>query len=277
MNGTAPARLLSLVLLVSCSGGIGPTRAELEGRLGESIPPSWEIRSFAVEASENLGTTVEPLVKSRFKAEVQLREDTYTVGHITDDISFLKPVGKKGERREVYGVAGSVQKAGSWQTVFDFENDLFYDSGFLLDSSSERMIVIGSPEETAFLEQKAAIEKAAIEKRSNVIVAVLTADRSFTGIRGSGPFTRVQFKIRFQSFDQASGVVKAEMSWNASGVPDLFEGLLVGDTLTLTKHPRSGEDREITYTFALADSGVRLEGQSGPRDWTGEPITINLD
>lgn len=152
------------------------------------LPHPWTVSSFAVEASENVGTKVEPLVKNRFKAKLLLNEETFYKGHQEGDIILLRAAVAKGERRELYGVATSVQKAGSWQTAFEFENNPFTDTGNARSSYPGRSIVIGSPEEAALRAQEAEAdrqrelaEKAAAEQRRNLVAVALSSGRTFSG------------------------------------------------------------------------------------------------
>lgn len=60
------------LLLVACSGGPGPDHDELEAELVAShLPASWTLESLDITVQENMGTEVEPVVASRFSAEVE--------------------------------------------------------------------------------------------------------------------------------------------------------------------------------------------------------------
>lgn len=281
MKKPAIIRILPFVFLAACSDGMGPSRAELEGQLALRLPHQLEMGSFSVEASENIGTKVEPLIKSRFKAEVRLKEDTFERDHQEGEVAFLRPAAKKGERRELYGIASAVQKAGSWQIIFDFENSrLFDDAGNPLGSFTGRVIVIGSSEEKDFRKEQAEAAKqaelaakAVVQARLDVITAALTSGRVYAGEQKTGTNsmtpTILRFQVRFLSFDKASGRVTAENRWfdsktGALKAPNHVEGLLVGDSLRLTERVRNGEngqDFSISYSFALAATGDRLDGK----------------
>src|SRR4051794_25717940 len=57
-------------VLIGCEGKSGgPTSKELRNRLAVELPGYVRTSSFNVEASQNIGSEVEPVFKSRFKAE----------------------------------------------------------------------------------------------------------------------------------------------------------------------------------------------------------------
>jgi hypothetical protein len=70
--------LACLALLAACSGKPGPSKSELEAELiSGQLPASWSLESLDVTAQENIGTDVEPVIASRFAAEVELQQDLY--------------------------------------------------------------------------------------------------------------------------------------------------------------------------------------------------------
>ncbi len=134
---------------------------EVSNRFAVRIGAPWKLQLFAVDATANYGTAVEPIIKSRFHAELKLTTDTYVLADRQDAVSVLGRVGKEGEIRTVYGIATAQLRGGTWQVEFDPQNDPVAGSGLPRDAFAGRLIVRGSDEETAYLKEVAATAAAA--------------------------------------------------------------------------------------------------------------------
>lgn len=165
---------LLLCSLLGCgSEPGGPTAKQLRSTFSVEIPGYWEVVSFDIEASQNIGTEVEPVYKSRFKATVGLKSDTFVGAGKEEEAIFIKPAATSGEKRELYGISTSKLHAGAWKTDFELQNNPLPDLGQPRDFfRGEKIIVMGSPEEEAFRtetakrreEKRKALEKEQKEK-----------------------------------------------------------------------------------------------------------------
>jgi hypothetical protein len=118
-----PIACLWLAACASDPADSGPKQSDLQRTLATNIPAYYSLEGFHVEASQNVGDRVRPVFKVRFKAVVQLNTETFEEGEELKDALILVPSHAKGDRAEIYGVATSTLKAGSWKTIFDFDND----------------------------------------------------------------------------------------------------------------------------------------------------------
>lgn len=148
------ANLFALVLLLGLSGQVlgqvRPETTDLENSFREFVPQGWELTEFVPEVQENYGTEVEPDVRTRFQAVVQLSQDTYEfAGELTGAI-LLRPLLQAGELRTYYGVARSRRSLGSWETEFMLENNPTQGTGDVLDAFPGRRLVLGSTDEAEY-------------------------------------------------------------------------------------------------------------------------------
>jgi len=146
---------LSLLACDGDSDSLG--NKEIENRLSLKLPAYWEVTSFEVQAKENIGTKVEPLIKARFKAEVSLESDTYIYDKKINGVTFISVAARRGEKREIYGISTAKIFRGNWQVDFEFENDPMSELGKPRDFYiGKNFILKGSAEEDSLM---AAIQK----------------------------------------------------------------------------------------------------------------------
>lgn len=289
MGKTLIAAILMVLIAISCSRDVGPSESDIEQRLAVDLPHPWQITSLDVEASENVGTKVEPVVKSRFKAKLKLVESTYFVDSNESAAVLLRPVLQAGDERELYGVATSVMKAGAWQTAFDFENDPLRDSGEPRTKFTGRTVVLGTDEETNYRteieerqRQQEAEARAGRERNRAIIISALTGGQVLPGEMTSdnSPF---HCRLQFTSFDRATGEAVGQNRWVNSKTgelkpPNSVHALLTDDTLQATeqvKGSETGDDFTMTYSLRLSASQSELEGQYFMPMRTG-PMRIRL-
>jgi hypothetical protein len=73
---TLPLLACSALLLAACSGAPGPGKDELEAELvANHLPPSWRLEDLDISVQENMGTEVEPVIATRFSADVEPQQD----------------------------------------------------------------------------------------------------------------------------------------------------------------------------------------------------------
>jgi len=169
---TAP--IISIVIIAGCSQ-FAPKNADIKTSLQGAVPPYLEVTSLSIDNRENLGTRTNPVIQSRFKAALKLKEDTFTSAERLDsvdwerqrDITFINLVEKNGKTLEIYGFAVSQPFMDSWKTELQFDNNPFSELGEPRSYFQGKTVLRNSPEEEEFLaEVKKQIEseKEALEK-----------------------------------------------------------------------------------------------------------------
>lgn len=101
----------------------GPSANDLRVQFTVEIPAYLRLMSFDVQASAPIGDKVEPAFKARFHASVSLESDTYKEIHREGDVVYVESQLNAGDTKELYGIAHSTLKAGSWHTAFTLESD----------------------------------------------------------------------------------------------------------------------------------------------------------
>ena len=127
-----------------------PTIEELREKFALELPPYWNLEEFKIEASANYGTSVEPIIKSRFTAKITLNSHTFVEAGEEGTIIFLRSVLKLGTTRMVYGISTSEYKAAAWVTKFELTNNPMVDVGSPRDFFPGRTIIRGTEEEKEF-------------------------------------------------------------------------------------------------------------------------------
>jgi hypothetical protein len=80
--------------LVSCQGDpfeSGPDEDLLQARFATELPAFVKLNSLNVQASENVGTEVQPIYRSRFSAVIELIADTYLENSRQGSAVFVVP------------------------------------------------------------------------------------------------------------------------------------------------------------------------------------------
>ena len=116
------------------------------------LPPYWNLEDFKIETSANYGTSVEPIIKSRFTAKIALNSDTFVEAGEDGPIIFLRPVLRTGATSMAYGISTSEHKAATWITKFVLTNNPMVDVGNPRDFFPGRTIIRGTEEEREFYE-----------------------------------------------------------------------------------------------------------------------------
>jgi Concanavalin A-like lectin/glucanases superfamily len=144
-----------LVFLLGCSGSDKePASNDYKSQFSITLPAYFSLSSFDIEASENLGTKVEPVFKARFKATISLKTDTYEMDRQNNDATFIKNIFHEGEKKDIYGIATAKLFAGSWKIEFTLENNPIRQMGRPKDFFTDnKVIIVGSQEETDYLSE----------------------------------------------------------------------------------------------------------------------------
>lgn len=262
--------VITLALIGCGSQRGGPTSRELRDRLAVELPGFVRTSSFSVEASQNIGSEVEPVFKSRFKAEIELQTPTYSVDGTDPEALFVKSVTRAGEKRTIYGIATSTLVAGAWRTAFQYENNPLSVIGNPIDFfQSNRVIIRGSPEEQQFNQNRRQQELEREQTRLRSVQSLV--GRAVPGSALVDGSNNVVFPITLTlvSFDPTTGRVSGEVGWpSLRGVVKTFEGQLSGEHITATEtnwktRPEdiSGILLGIVYTLTLDSSGRLSSGR----------------
>jgi hypothetical protein len=160
--------LACLALLAACSGKPGPSKSELEAELiSGQLPASWSLESLDVTAQENIGTDVEPVVASRFAAEIELQQDLYKqtvtsrpveaeggnkVRYLADH-RIVEQATEAGTEAKLFGVARSTRRGEGWNIRIELESRPWSSAGEPLSEFGTEYVIAGSDEEAALIER----------------------------------------------------------------------------------------------------------------------------
>lgn len=127
-----------LFLIQGCSDA-----PNIKEHYAKELPAHWQLESFNIEAEEQTGTKVDPVMQYRFVAEVSPKEDLHQrVGRLMDtDIVSL--IAEKGDESTLHGKAISQMYQGEWRTSFSMENSPAAD-GTPLSGYKNKVVVQGS-------------------------------------------------------------------------------------------------------------------------------------
>jgi len=141
------------VVLTSCSEKDNPpTTNELKNALILYLPAHIEVKSFTVQASQNLGNKVEPLYGSRFKATIEIIADLYAVDKTINKAIFVRLNTLKGTQTEIFGKIKTQLYQGALKYNFDIDGNPTDNLGKPLNQISGGNIIIrGSDEEKKFI------------------------------------------------------------------------------------------------------------------------------
>lgn len=110
---------MSLSLLSGCfSSQDGPTEEEFKAYFTGKITKGSEINDITIEVAENVGTEVEPVVKSRINGEMVLVENFYKYKGSVMGKDILVKTEDKGKTLIIKGIAVSKRKLDKWNIRF---------------------------------------------------------------------------------------------------------------------------------------------------------------
>lgn len=143
--------VLVSIILVGCSGEYKPATSGLKTALIQSLPSHMEVKSFSVQASENLGNKVEPIYGSRFQATVATMVDLYKIDTQDKRVTFVRLFTEKGKQTDIFGKIISRLYQGAWKHYSDIEGNPIGNLGEPLNQIfDDRVIVRGSDEEKKY-------------------------------------------------------------------------------------------------------------------------------
>jgi len=160
---TIIASLLTSFFLVACSKDQQPSTSEIEHALTSTLPAFARVSSFSVAAMQIMGTQVEPVWQSRFRAVVKVTTATFAPDGTDPGVVFVRAIKQAGETTEVFGKSVSTLYAGKWRTALDLEGQPIQALGQPESAfGPQKVIVRGSKAETAYLAEQSERRRLAI-------------------------------------------------------------------------------------------------------------------
>lgn len=151
--------LVTPILLTSCSTDPQPSKSEIEQALAAQLPAFARVSRLSVEATENMGTKVEPVWHSRLRATVTVTSPTFTPDGTDGRVVFLRVIKRDGETTELFWKSVSTLYEGKWRIIFEGRP---IESGLPESAFGQNVIIRGSKAETAYLAEQAQQERLAI-------------------------------------------------------------------------------------------------------------------
>ncbi len=162
MRASILAVVVSVVtplLLTSCSTEPQPSKSEIEQALAAQLPAFARVSRLSVEATENMGTKVEPAWHSRLRATVTVTSATFTPDGTDGRVVFLRVVKRDGETTELFWKSVSTLYEGKWRITFEGQP---VESGLPESAFGQNVIIRGSKAEAVYLAEQAEQQRLAI-------------------------------------------------------------------------------------------------------------------
>lgn len=243
--------LMMAIIITGCnSNSEEPSTEDIQNNFSLKLPAYWEVTSLNIEVSENVGTKVEPVIQSRFIADIELTTNTYKYAEKLEDATIISQIANEGLEKKVYGISTSRKKAGSWKINFKFENNPITNLGKPKDFfEGNKVIVEGSSEEEALKEaiakrkseeerlrrekeEKRRAEKERIaNRRKEILQNVVSGNKVLHGtVRNrSGSYPVI---LKFLEFDANSGKFLGHTEYPQFDAIVKLEGKIQDRTLT---------------------------------------------
>lgn len=117
MKWTSIAMLAATLALGAC-GEKGP---DVKAAFEAEVPKTWQLKSFKLTVTEDVGSKVEPRRQSRYEAQLAPRTDLYAPIAAFDGKEIVELVAKKGKAAVAHGVVTSSFVGGAWKSYFQEE------------------------------------------------------------------------------------------------------------------------------------------------------------
>src|ERR1035437_10339170 len=88
---------LTALLFAGCSKEPQPSKSDIEQSLTTQLPAFERVSSFWVDAMQNMGTKVEPVWQSRFRATVKVTSATFAADGTDPGFAFVRAVKQAGD------------------------------------------------------------------------------------------------------------------------------------------------------------------------------------
>lgn len=117
MRSTWIAMLAAALALGAC-GEKGP---DVKAAFEAEAPKTWQVKSFKLTVTEDIGSKVEPKLQSRYEAQLAPRADLFRTIAAFDGKEIVELVAKKGKTVTAHGVVTSHFTGGEWKSWFQEE------------------------------------------------------------------------------------------------------------------------------------------------------------
>jgi len=135
--------------LLACSNK--PSKPELKTALIHAIPGYVEVKTFDLEAMQNLGNEVEPDYAVRFRATVANSTDLYKRDDVDAGVLFVRLATRTGTTTALFGKVRSVLYQGAWRNSVAIDGNPIENLGLPLNHfEANRIIVRGSDDEKRY-------------------------------------------------------------------------------------------------------------------------------
>lgn len=229
--------------LLSACGVPSPSSEDLTKALSADISKQWEIEDLDIEVTENVGTKTEPFIKSRFKSEILLKEDTFSIFKkvaVNPDVYFVEPVHEKGHVVTIYGVASSRLRNNKWVSSFSHEKDISSLTGMSIAGQEHKFILKGSDAEEKFYKKK---REAAIKQ----LIRIVKNDKQYKGSLLSNGRPAYKVDMLFNSYSEKDNTFSGSLAIGNGQIITDFNGKIEGEKLRLieTKYVKSSTARKL--------------------------------
>ena len=185
MKATISGILLALALVVvgpmQGQAQEAPTEAQVAEGLSFEIPAIWVVESLTIQATQNVGSIVDPDIRMRIRATARLQQATFGFVSQIDDVTVLAPVLPEGHVVELFGFASARLYRGEWEYSFDFQGSAFEGSGAPRSSFSGRTVLRDSDEHRAVIAESEARQRAVREAQQAAIARNMAQWRELLG------------------------------------------------------------------------------------------------
>lgn len=248
--------LLAFTLTGCFSNKNEPSTKDILSALKFELPHYVEVKDVQVEVSENIGSEVEPQIRSRFKGEIVLTEALYKTKAAILDKEIIEEVVAKGMKFNIYGISSSKYRMEKWIIDFDkLEISPLVSGRPLSNWKTNEYVLSGSDEEGELIEEnerqialrkkqdeaRLAKQKEEAEKKRlsaekkriedhEFIVSVLKSGRTVTGKAGNRS-KKWPFRLTFENYSESEETFSGKMEWPSLGGVTKISGNLVGNTI----------------------------------------------
>lgn len=259
--------LITPLFLVSVAFAEAPEEADIGAFFGFGIPAVWSVETFDVEATQNVGTEVRPVFVSRFKSDVILEQDTFSIVGQVGAHQILRPVLPAGHRMTIFGFAESVLEEGRYRHIYDLQGAALTGAGKTIAEIGGLTVLEGSEELAALqLAAETAQERARIaaEEQQRAREAETARLRAEAEARAQAERARAEQEARLEA---------ARMEARNAEALAAFAGTWVSGPIFLPDgFPQAATSSGGVYNYRLA-----MPPQPAPRGFADVTVFIDLD
>ena len=239
--------ILSFLSLTAC-GDSGP---DMKAGFAAELPKGWELESFKITASEEVGTKVTPASQHRFVAEVAPTEDLFEKVATLRGKDVLKPVFEKGNEIEVHGVGAAVFTAGKWETHYQLENSPYFGGGQSAKSFSPDHVVMGTSEYRTLV-QSAQRDMETLEQQSNKLAEEI--QRKMSELQTANAEAQAQINQASQQVSQSQQETRNQQSDEYKAYSQKVQDIR-------NKYAKQFSDERAVITKTFTDRKAALDSQ----------------